>query len=186
MRGRPILPLLAIAVVLLGCTALVIDTSPSAFASNDKTLVMSACAAQPVQGLDVCRVVAGSRISQKWVLVVPNSKEVVAGELRIRYRDSVLTYNLAPKQHTIEIPWRDIVGRDTWRLEDEAPAQVTGAVRFKTKTGEGWTDVLGIAFPIVLKEGYTPMPIDSGNAAWMTTCRVQYSTAGRSAIECKR
>lgn len=183
MRGTAYL---LAAALLSGCKALVLDPAPAAFASNDKTLVMSACAAQPVQGLDVCRVVAGSPISQKWVLVVPNSREVLAGELRVRYRDTVLSYNVGPKQHTVEIPWRDLVGRDTWQLEDESPAQVTGHVRFETRTGEAYTDVLGIAFPIVLAEGYTPMPIDSGNAAWMTTCRVQYSTKGRSAIECKR
>lgn len=165
-----------------GCKAIVIDTSMQAIAANDKTLIHSACHAAPGQGLDVCRVVEGAPIEQKWVMVVPHAPKFIAGEIRVRYKDVVKTYPVT--SDVVIVPWKDFIGHETWQLDDEAPAQALGVFRYEGETGEVFVDVLGMAYLIVLQKGYSPMPIDSGLSAWKTKCEIAYSTAGRSAIRC--
>jgi hypothetical protein len=115
---------------------------------------------------------------------MPKDKKVISGEITVRYKGTKKSY--AVTENTVVIPWKEITGHDVWLAADDGIAQATGAVKFKGPTGEEWADVLGIAFVIVLQPGYTPLPIDSGDAQWSATCAVRYTTKGRSAIECSK
>jgi hypothetical protein len=126
----------------------------------------------------------GSKIDAVWTLIVPWNSRMVSGEMVIRYKDQRIPVSITgPK---VEVKWADIVGRDTWRQDDDVPAQATATIRFKGKETEEFVDLLGIAFPVVLQRGYAPLPFGSGNESWETECRVQYSSAGRSAVKCSK
>lgn len=170
--------------LLTGCNGMPIDPSTTAVAANDQTLITSACHAAPSQGVDVCRVKEGATISEKIVFIVPWTKDSDWGQISLRYKDRVITYPVEGVK--IEIPWSDVVEAEKWSLEVEAPVQARAAIRYKTDTGAVFVDLLGYVFPVVLRQGYDPLPMDSGVEAFQNTCRVQYTSAGRSAIECRR
>lgn len=170
--------------LLTGCNAMVIDTSMAATAAHDQTLIVSACHAAPSQGVDVCRVKEGARVTEKMIFVVPWTKDSDWGQMSLRYRDHVLTVPVDAA--TVEITFAELVEADTWAHELEAPIQARASIRYKTDQGAVFTDLIGYVFPIVLAQGYDPLPMDSGAEAFQNTCRVQYTSAGRSAIECRR
>lgn len=168
--------------LLAGCKAVPIDPSIPAAQAGDLTMVFAACGAVPSRGLDICRVVEKGEAAEVMRIVMPKDKRVT-GEIRVRYKGVVKSYPVTGS--VVQIPLRDVIGKERYEREDQGIIQMTGSLRAELPDGVRFTDVLGYAFLVVLGEGYTPMPIDSGNAAWGSTCRVQYSTAGRSALECK-
>lgn len=176
--------ILPIASLAFGSCSLVLDPSALALESNDKTLVHSACKAAPSQGLDICRVLEGSTIREEWDLIVPHPDKFISGEVRIRIRDTVKTYPVT--DNVVKIPWKEVLGHEIWLAEDDGPVQALGSFQYKGPQGPVWVDILGIAFLVVLKQGYSPMPIDSGVEMSDTKCTVQYSSAGRSAILCSK
>lgn len=172
---------------LLGCRGAraVLDPSMSAVDANDLTLSISACEAVPGRGMDICRVKEGASIASVWRLIVPVGKNsFISGELTAYYRDVTRSYALT--KPLVEIPWKDFFQEDTWHREDDGEVLALAKIRWKTPDGieEVWT-ARGIAKIVVTKAGYDPIPLDSGFLSWGTTCKVQYSTAGRSAVSCK-
>lgn len=182
---RVALQAVGIALLLVGCKALVVDPSITAAEAHDYTMVFSAgCQAVPSQGLDICRVVEGAKVAEHLRIVVPVDK-VLSCEIRVRYKGVAKSFSCAANGNVALIPWRELVGGEFYERGDEGPAQLIGSARVKGPDGDRFVDVLGYAFLVVLGKGYSPMPIDSGNQAWGTNCKVQYSTAGRSALVCR-
>lgn len=165
------------------CPQVPIDLSVSATDAGDKTLVHSACHAAPSGGLDICRVVDGSVITEEWQLILPHDpKAGTEGTIRIRYRDNLMSIPITGP--VVKIPWKEIVRSERWNPSLEGPAQAVATIKVETPHGPQWVDMLGIAIPIVLSRGYEPLPMDSGAEKFATDCKVQYTTAGRSAITC--
>jgi hypothetical protein len=160
------------------------DPMMSAVSARDYTLVMSACNALPGRGADICRVTEGSPISSSWKIVLPSSPRLNGGEITVVYKD--ITKSYAITDIVTHIPLKDLVGHDTWTLEDDGTALALAQIRYKDNQGiETIVRAKGLALIIVNKAGYATLPIDSGFEAFSTKCRVQYSDAGRSALECK-
>lgn len=173
-----------ILMLLAGCAHLVMDPSVSAVEAGDYTLATSACEAVPGRGMDVCHVREGSRIESKWTLVVPSGRGVLGGEVNVYYRDIQRSY--AVTGPVLEIPWKEFFGKENWdrSMDGEALALVT--VRLQTPEGdEVMANYRGIAKLVVTKQGYDRLPIDSGYARVKLNCKVQYSSAGRGAVECR-
>lgn len=161
-----------------------IDPSIKAIDAMDLTLAMSACNAMPGLGADICHVKEGATISATWKIIMPKSPKLLGGEINVYYKDISKSYALTGS--VVEIPWKDLVGHDTWELEDEGEALALAQIRFKDPQGIiSVVRAKGLAILLVTKTGYDLLPIDSGFEAFSTTCRIQYSTAGRSAISCK-
>lgn len=174
---------LGILFLFSGCKSIPIDPSIAAAFAGDKTLIMSAgCSTVPAQGLDICRVQEGGSVQEVLTVVMPSVKGLT-GELKARFKGIVKTY--AINATVTQIPWKDLLDHDSYSMEDQGLLQLTGSLRADLPDGVRFTDLLGYAYLIVLGKGYSPMPIDSGNHAWGATCRVQISTSGRSAMECK-
>lgn len=173
------------AMLLASCHAMVIDPSMTAIAAHDQTMIVSACHAAPSQGVDVCRVKEGARITEKMIFVVPWTKDSDWGQMSLRYRDHVLSVPV--EGPTVEVSFFELLDeQETWTRDLEAPVQARASIRYKTDTGAVFVDLIGYVFPIVLAQGYDPLPMDSGVEAFQNTCRVQYTSAGRSAIECRK
>lgn len=173
----------AIILAAVGCAHLVIDTSMPAVAAGDFTLP-TGCEAVPGRGMDICRVKEGAKIDSVWRLIVPvGSNSFLKGELTVFYRDISKTYPLT--QPLVEIPWKDFFAADTWSKDFDGEALALAQIHWKTPEGieEVWT-ARGIAKLVVTAQGYDPLPMDSNLGTWGTNCKFQFSTAGRSAVEC--
>lgn len=181
MRNK--LQLLIASLLVFNSCDVVLDQSALAIDAQDQTLVHTACKAAPSGGLDICRVVQGTIISEEWILIVPHVDKFISGELQITFKDQIKTYSI--NDSVIHIPWSDIVGHTTWGLDDSVPVQALGRFQYEGKTGPIFIDILGTAFLLVLKQGYAPLSIDSGAQMSSQDCKIQYSSAGRSAINCK-
>lgn len=175
---------LAALVFAAACAHLVIDKSPDAFASGDYTLV-SACSAVPSGGLDACYGTEGTKISSAWNMVLPKKSGTVLGtDIDVYYRDIHKAYSASGM--VLTIPWADFFGTDTWGPQHDGVAMALAKVRWQDENGlEKVLLFRGYAKLIITKPGYARMPIDSGFAAFGATCKIQYSTAGRSAVSCK-
>lgn len=161
-----------------------IDRSLDALASGDYTLVLSACGATPGKGFDVCNVVEGTRIESSWKIFVPRGTNIKGGEVQVFYRDIKKTY--AVTSGIVEIPWMDFFERTLWRSDMDGEVMALVQIRWMSPLGiEEITQYRGMAKIVVTKTGYSRIPIDSNQAAWGTNCKIQYSTAGRSVVECK-
>lgn len=174
---------------LVSCDTLVIDPSANAMESNDWTLVLSACGAVPGGGMDICRVTEGTATDQVLRLIVPhNDKFFLGGEGMIYFKGRKIPVAVTDK--FIEIPWSQVLGENLWKSEHDGEALILVTLRFKNEQGveEVWK-ARGIAKVIVLKPGYSVLPIDSGYVTFereiKVKCKVQYTTAGRSAVDCK-
>lgn len=172
-----------------GCSgkALILDRSIPAVEAGDYTLAVSACENVPGHGMDICRVQEGDAIQSAWTMVIPTKGQAILGwEADVYYRDVVQPVSVSGVGPAIQIPWKDFFKQDTWTkaLDGEAMALVT--VRYRTPEGlEELVRFKGLAKIVVLSAGYDRLPLDSGFTAWGTTCKVQYSTAGRGALQCK-
>jgi hypothetical protein len=176
---------LLLPVLLGGCKALTIDSSIAAAEAGDLTAIFSGgCSAQPVQGFDLCRVVEGAAIQEEIRVVTPRPTQVVSGEVVIRYKGTVRSYAFK-SDGVLVVPWKELIQHETYERNDAGPAQIEGTARVKGPDGEHFVQVLGRISLLVLAKGYAPMPLDSGNQAWGATCRIQYSTSGRSSLACR-
>jgi hypothetical protein len=116
-------------------------------------------------------------------MVLPISGSVT-GEVDVYYRDLHKTYAIG--RSILEIPWRDFFGQDKWTSDLDGEALALDIVRWVDSAGiVRETKYRGIAKIVVTKPGYERMPMDSGQHQWQTTCRIQYSTSGRSALKCQ-
>lgn len=169
--------------LLLGACRSPVDLSIKAVEAGDLTLIHSACESVPGRGVDVCRVKEGQPIEASWILIIPEGRRILGGEIKVFWKDIVKSYAVAGS--VVTIPWKDIIGQEVWDMEHRSQALALGEIRYKTNEGlEETVAVRGQAVILVLKDGYSPLPIDSGLAAFSTTCKVEYSTSGRSAIKC--
>ena len=166
----------------LGCTTLTVDTSPSAAIMNDKTLVHS-CDRTPGNGVDVCRFTEGAPISSTWNIFLPvNEDSIESVSVRIRFRDKLLTRTV--KHRELVIDWKDVLGHDTWQKEDDGPVQAVIQVKYTVNGETRFIDLLGYAYLIILRPGYTPLDVRE-DVEFTYSCLLKYSTAGRSALECQ-
>lgn len=174
-----------VAVLLMSCGGIPIDPSMDAVAAGDFTLGVSACNAVPGSGMDACHVREGTKIDSAWVLIVPAGFEgMTGGEVDVYYRDIQKTYPVNNK--VIRIPWADFFQNSVWRSEFDGEALALVSINYKDNDGiDKVQKFRGIAKIIVTKAGYDRLPIDSGYAAWKTTCKIQYSSAGRGAVSCQ-
>lgn len=173
-----------LSVVLLTACQTVIDPSVEAIVAKDLTVIASACEAMPGRGADICRVQENQPINSVWRLVLPTSRAIEGGEINVYYKDVVKSY--AVTGAVVEIPWTDITGQKTWSLDHHGIASAIAVIQYKDAQGiKTQLRMRGMALIIVTREGYAPMPIDSGFHATEGRCRYQYSTKGRSALECK-
>ena len=159
---------------MAACSSFVVDRSMNAVDAGDYTLAISACEAVPGSGMDICRVREGTAIESSWKLIVPQGKSVIeGGEVDVYYRDVHRQY--AVQSSVIEIPWRDFFNQSTWTRDLDGEALALVLIRFKTPEDiEEVVKFRGIAKIVVTKAGYDRLPIDSGFAAWKSTCKVQY------------
>jgi hypothetical protein len=182
--------------LLLGCSTLVLDQqSTDAFAANDLTLI-SSCVATPgaqislASGVDSCHFTVGDSTSQaSWTLVVPGPKiaqQVTAVDVDVYYKSVHKTYAMG-KAWTIQIPFADLLSITTWTSDfDEGVVEALATISWIDNEGINQiTKTRGIAVLVVTASGYDRMQVDSGNQAWGVNCKTQYSTAGRSALQCK-
>lgn len=168
---------------LQGCKTITLDPSISAAEANDLTLIASSCEALPSRGADICRVKEGTPVSSGWRIIIPVHENLLGGELTVYYKDFSRSYAIGGP--IIEVPWIDLVRDPLWKASHDDVALALAQVRYKDEQGiEKIVRARGIAILSVLAQGYDPMPIDSGFAAFGTTCKIQYSTAGRSALKC--
>lgn len=169
---------------LLGCSSLILDPSIPALEAKDYTLVLSACENTPGIGMDICRVTEGDTIASSWKLIVPQGTPIEGGEVNVYYRDIHKQYSIGGS--VVEIPWREFFGADKWSDDMDGEALALVLIRWKDDRGIiQVTKFRGIAKIVVTKQGYDKLPIDSGLNQWGTKCKVQYSTAGRSALKCE-
>lgn len=168
--------------VLAGCKDVIIDPSPNAMASGDITLAFTAGQNPVRQGVDVFRVTEGETTFGEMQIVAPQMPELIAGELSVRYKGRGLQKNFSGR--VIRISWRELVGRETFDLNDDGIVQMVGRAQWNAPDGPRWIDVQGYAFLIVLRKGYSPVPLNSGLEADKQSCAVDYTSSGRSAVSC--
>lgn len=174
---------------LAGCASGVrIDSSPQALASGDLTLIHSLsngpCSSLPAQGADVCRFIEGTPIESSWRLVLPSGKFVSGGEVTVYWKDIQKTF--AVTGPVLEIPLRDLMGHDTWDSDDTDAATALAQIKVKAVDGtERQILAEGLAVIIVLKPGYSPLPISSSDQAFGGDCALSYTTSGRTSLSCE-
>lgn len=175
-----------LALLMWGCNALpfVADPSISAADAGDYTLILSACDAAPGNGMDICRVVEGQPITQKWVMILPFDAKNVGGEVTIFYRGLEKSFPVTGRM--LEIAWKDFLGAETWDKKHDGEALALVSAKFKDDAGLQQEVLLrGIAKLVVVSAKYTRLPIDSSLQSWQSECKIQYTAQGRSAISCK-
>jgi hypothetical protein len=180
--------LILLLITCLGsCSTMVVDMSMGAFAAGDYTLLGSACEAAIGGGLDICRVTEGTQISSAWTLIVPKPGKAVGvtgGEVDVYYRDIHKSY--AVTDWVLQIPWADFFGSSFWLSDMDGEVLALLTLNWTDAAGiHQVTQARGFAKIVVMKSGYARIPMDSGQAAWGTKCKIQVSTAGRSAVKCQ-
>lgn len=178
--------ILGIALLAFGCKTFVVDPSMEAVYAQDLTLIISACENVPARGMDICRVKEGTSVASVWKLVVPVGGNFIGGELTVFYKDQ--SYTTAITEPVVNVPWASLVKSNTWSLDHDGEALALAVIRYKDDQGvEKIWRARGVAKLVVLRSGYDPASIDSAFTTWEgnVNCRVGYTTAGRSWIECK-
>lgn len=182
------------AVCFIGCSgSLKMDRSADAFTAGDLTLV-SSCVSTPgvnmsmASGVDSCRFTNGDTVSGKWILIAPVpkvSQKVTGGTVDVYFKDLHKSYPIT--DWTIPIDFATFLGIGKWSKDfDEGVLEALVTLNWVDNQGlQQVTRFRGIAVILVNDSGYERLPIDSGNEAWGTTCKIQYTPAGRSAILCK-
>lgn len=175
--------------LLLGCaTPPKPDAGMPAVEAGDYTLVMGtsggSCQALGGRGADICRVTEGAAVDDGWLIVLPMADQLVGGEVIARYRGVKRSY--AVNGPLLRIPFRDLLDHDHYSLTDDGLMQILGSLEYRGAVVNQFLDVLGLGFLVVLRQGYNPLPADSGATAFHTSCRVGYTTAGRSELQCSK
>ncbi len=174
--------------LVASCSGLVVDPSISAVEAGDYTLALSACENTPAGGMDVCHVTEGTKIQSSWKLFIPTKKDdkVLGWEADFIYRDAQHQVHLTGEDNIAEIKWSEFFGETTWTKDMDGEALALVTVRYKANDGTiQIVQFRGIAKLVVTKPGYSRLPIDSGFITWGTTCKVSYTSAGRSSVSCK-
>jgi hypothetical protein len=89
----------------------------------------------------------------------------------------------------VVIPWKDILQADKWTKDLEGEAEIRAVLEWENEQGiVKSARALGLARILVLSKEYEVLAMDSGLHAWegKLKCRVQMSTAGRSAYRCEQ
>lgn len=169
-----------------GCVTHVVDYSSPAANAGDRTLIVNACGSVSRGGV-VCLLKENTLIESSMQFLVPHGDGITDGELSVWYMDN------APKNYPINssvvtIDLKDFFKEPRWTSDMSGEITVVGRVKYKNEAGiEKEIKVLGFVRLFVLEESYGgPLPIDSGYVAWESdyTCKVQWTDAGRSAIDC--
>lgn len=188
---------LAALLIIMGCAAcnVVQDNSMQAIDAGDYTLLQSIagnkdatsnCLGLPNGGYDVCRFIEGATISSSWKIIVPNGGSVVGNQIIVYFKDIQKTYSATDS--TITIPFADILQSTVWSKDLDGEVTALALIQYKDNSGIIQTShAMGIARLLILPSSYSVLPLDSGLAVWGTTikCKLEYSTAGRSAYNCK-
>jgi len=168
---------------LSSCKTFILDTSMSAAQAGDPTIVSSIDNGIPSLGFQVVRANDNTPITQVWSIIVPFKKNVVSGEMTIKYKDKKLSLPITDSK--VDVPFSRIIGEGKWARGMDGVALVTIQLQFKTPTNDAnFVDLLGFAFIRILPPNYNPLPIGSPLGVWEADCHVEYSTNGRSALEC--
>ena len=115
---------------------------------------------------------------------IGTESSVIGGTVDVFYRDIHKSYSVT--EWTLQISWADFFGAPTWQRSMGGEVMALLTLNWFDNAGlHQVTEARGLALIIVTKPGYTRIPIDSGNAAWGTKCKVQMSTAGRSVVQCQ-
>lgn len=181
-----LLCLLLLGLVLVGCQhgPFFTDTGMSAADGNDKTLILSACESSLGRGIDICRFVEGSEIKSKLAVVLPwNTDTAISGTVRIRYKDTLRMVMV--KDAVLELDWRDILGSHVWKEEHDGPVQISATLKFHNFNHEQTIKVLGYVYLIVLKQGYSPLPLYPKTPYSRNTCEINYNEQGSSSLICR-
>ena len=174
-----------VSLLLWSCSSLIVDTSIPAVQAGDYTLALSACENTPGGGFDICRVTAGTPITSSWTLVIPAGKSIVGWEVNVFFKEITTPVTFKGTAPVVSASWAQITGATTWDASMDGEAIALLTVTFKDATGlQSQVEYQGLAKIVVLPANYTRLPIDSGSVAWGTTCKVQYTTAGRGAVSC--
>lgn len=180
------LRILIISLLLSSCSRLTIDPSMSAVEAGDYTLVHSACGTVPANGVDACHSIEGTEITKSWVMIIPVTHYgVYGGDIDVYYRDIHKKYSIKKDTEIIEIKWSDFFGKKTWSKDMNGEVLALISLRYDKKGIEEVALFRGIAKIIVTKKGYTRLPIGSSFSGWETECIINYTTAGRSSLNCK-
>lgn len=194
MRSKMISTMiLSLLCIVGGCSSLAIDSSTDAFAAKDLTLV-SSCQATPGQqlslasGVDSCHFTVGDTVAGSWTLIAPppgSANKVTSGTVDVYFKDLHKSYPIS--SWTIPIDFASFLGISQWSTDlDEGVVEALVTLNWSDNEGiMHVTKYRSIAVLIVTASGYDRMPIDSGNQAWGATCKAQFSTTGRSAIQCQ-
>lgn len=137
--------------------------------------------------MDICRLMAGAPITGAWILVIPHGHTTLAGQLTVYYQDQQKTYAVPVGASTLTIPWADFLpDHKIWTQDLGGIAMALLTLQYKDGNGVIETAKFrGMAYLEILPPGYTRLPIGAQETAWKTTCQIEYTTAGRSAISCK-
>lgn len=178
--------LILLMLLLSGCSQLTVDPSMEAVDAGDYTLVHSACEGTPGLGLDSCIVKEGSEIDRSWQLIIPSGhRYVLGGEVDVYYKGIHKQYPIKKDSEILEIKWDEFFGKKKWSKDLDGEVLALVLLKYDKKGIIEIAKFRGIAKIIVIKQGYSRMPIGSGFSGWETDCKIQYSTAGRGALECK-
>lgn len=139
-------------------------------------------------GVDSCHFTVGDLIDGSWTLVVPPpgpSKFVTGGTVDVYFKGTHKSYPIL--SWTTQVPFADLFGGGNWTADkDETVVEALATVNWTDEQGLNQVTLYrGVAVLIVTAAGYDRMPFGSGNALWGATCRVELSSAGRSAVVCK-
>lgn len=151
--------------------------------AGDFTLASSACDKSINMGIDACFVTDGDPIVSDWKLIVPFDKTIVAGEVDVYFKDKRKQYKI--EDNVIKIDWSDFFGSTNWDKSMDGEALALVMVQYEHNGVKEIAKFRGIAKLVVAKKGYDRMPVGSGFQQWVTDCHIEYSTSGRSAIDCK-
>lgn len=170
---------------VLACSSVVMDPSPEPVQAGDNTLVLSACSGLPVVGFDACRVKENTPMESVWRLFFPvPGGNVTGGELTVNFKDVSKSYAISGP--VVEIHWSDFFADKVWKKDYNGIALALAVVRYKDEQGvERTVKARGEARVLVLSEGYDPMPIGTPFGQFKLKCKIEFSTAGRSAVDCK-
>ena len=164
------------------CVAPKQDPAPQASVSGDPTLYVSAeSETLPGRGADILRVQAGSPVQQSALVVLPDHSQISSGTVDVEVAGVHKGYTWSGT--TLTFAWSDFFG-PTWVQGSSTVAKITGSIEYTKPVGTGFFDIEGFVFIVVYDTGYTPLPVDSGYEAWTSSCQVQMTTSGRTALKC--
>lgn len=176
--------ILAMAAFLSACSGIPMDPSPSAIGSGDKTLIHGICKKSPGAGVDMCRVIEGSKIEATWTIYLPWDSSVIAANVRVRFKDKVSTFT--SYESILEIPLKEVVGEEVWNQKHDGPIQAIATLELEPGGPKRYVQALGYAYVVVLSPGYSPLPFNDAHSFGKLHCWIEYTDAGRSSYSCSR